>query len=154
MKIIAALCLTLILGASTYAQNKNAIIRLLKTEEPILIVNDTIIGSMNLLDGITSNKVLDLNIFTEKPLSTTNLFVQNRKNTGVVTVAINREFKVKTQKELNAFFGLNESNDVYINGYLIENKNQNIASESIVGIELVKADNFRRTTSVLNIEIE
>ena len=154
MKAIVTLFLTLTLGFSIHAQNQNATISLLKTEQPILIVNDTIIGSMNLLDGIPSDKVLDLNIFKEKPLSTTSLFVQNKKYTGIVTAIINREFKLKTQKELNAFFGLNENNDVYVNGHLIENQNQNIASESIVGIELVKADNFRRTTSVLNIEIK
>ena len=52
------------------------------------------------------------------------------------------------------FFSLNEENDIYVNGYLIENKNQNISSESIMGIELIKADNFRLKKSVLNIKIE
>jgi hypothetical protein len=55
---------------------------------------------------------------------------------------------------LNVFFGLNEENDIYVNGYLLENKNQKISSESIVGIELIKADNFRLKKSVLNIELE
>ena len=55
---------------------------------------------------------------------------------------------------MNSFFGLNEENDIYVNGYLIENKNQNISSESIVGIKLIKADNFRVKKPVLNIEVE
>ena len=154
MKAIVTLFLILILEVSPYAQTQNATIRLSKTEQPILIVNDTIIGSMNLLDTIPSDKVLGLNIFKEKPLSTTSLFVSNKKKTGLVTATINRDFKVKTQKELNAFFGLNENNDVYVNGYLIDRKHQNIALESIVGIEYIKADNFRTITPVLNIEIE
>ena len=154
MKAIATLFLTLTVGFSTYAQNQNTTISRLKTEQPILIVNDTIIGSMDLLDTIPSDNVLDLNIFEDRRLSTTYLFVQHKKHAGVVTASINREFKFKTQKELNVFFGLSENNDVYVNGHLIENKNQNIASESIVGIELVKADNFRTTIPVLNIEIE
>lgn len=154
MKAIVTLFLTLTVAFSTYAQNNSPKIGLFKTEKPILIVNDTIIGSMDLLDTIPSDNVLDLNIFEERTLSTTYLFVQNKKHAGVVTATINREFKFKTQKELNVFFGLSENNDVYVNGHLVESKNQNIASESIVGIELIKADNFRTTIPVLNIEIE
>jgi hypothetical protein len=44
---------------------------------------------------------------------------------------------------LNKFFELNEEKNIDVNGYLIENKNQNISSESTMGIELIKADNFR-----------
>ena len=80
--------------------------------------------------------------------------LRSPKNTGIIKAKINHEIKIKTQKELNNFFGLNEKNDIYVNGYLIENKNQNISSESVVGIELIKADNFRIKKSVLNIEVE
>ena len=154
MKSILTFFLILTLGFSTYAQNQNSKIGIMKTEKPILIINDTIIGSIDLLNKISSHKVLELNIFKEKKLSNTFLFIENEKNAGIIIAKINHEFKFKTQKELNDFFGLNEKNDVYVNGYLIENKNQNISSESMVGIELIKADNFRTKKSVLNIEIE
>ena len=154
MKSILTFFLILTLGFSTYAQNQNSKIGIMKTEKPILIINDTIIGSIDLLNKISSHKVLELNIFKEKKLSNTFLFIENEKNAGIIIAKINHEFKFKTQKELNDFFGLNEKNDVYVNGYLIENKNQNISSESMVGIELIKADNFRTEKSVLNIEIE
>ena len=98
----------------------------MKTEKPILIVNDTIIGSADLLNKISPEKVLELNIFKERKLSNTYLFIENGKNVGIVKANINDEFKFKSQKELNIFFGLNEENDIYVNGYLIENKNQNI----------------------------
>ena len=126
----------------------------MKAEKPILIINDTIIGSVDLLNKISSEKILKLDIYKERKLGTTCLFIENEKNTGIIIANINHPFKLKTQKELNDFFGLNEKNDVYVNGYLIENKNQNISSESIVGIELIKADNFRLKKSVLNIEFE
>ena len=146
--------LTLTIGLSTYAQNQSRKVSIMKAENPILIINDTIIGSIDLLNRISSDKVLDLNIFKERKLSSTYLFIENKKNAGIIFANINHEFKLKTQKELNVFFGLNEENDIYVNGYLIENKNQNISSESIVGIELIKADNFRLKKPVLNIEIE
>ena len=154
MKSILTLFLILTIGFSTYAQNQNSKISIMKAENPILIINDTIIGSIDLLNKISSDKVLELNIFKKKKLGPTYLFIENEKTTGIIIANINHEFKLKSQKELNVFFGLNEENDIYVNGYLIENKNQNISSESIVGIELIKADNFRLKKSVLNIEIE
>ena len=154
MKSILTFFLILTLGFSSYAQNQNSKMSIMKAEKPILIINDTIIGSIDLLNKISSEKGQELNIFKEKKLSNTFLFVENEQNAGIIIAEINHEFKFKTQKELNEFFGLNEKNDVYVNGYLIENKNQNISSESIVGIELIKADNFRTEKSVLNIEIE
>ena len=107
-----------------------------------------------MLNKISSNKILELNIFKERKLSTNYLFIENKKNVGIIIAKINHQFKLKTQKELNIFFGMNEKNDIYVNGYLIENKNQNITTESIVGIELIKAENFRLKKSVLNIKIE
>ncbi len=154
MKSTLTLFLIITLGLSTYAQNQNSKMSIMKAEKPILIINKTIIGSIDLLNKISSDKIQKLNIFKERKLSDTFLFVENEKNAGIIIAKINHEIKFKTQKELNIFFGLNENNDVYVNGYLIENKNQNISSESIVGIELIKANNFRIKKPVLNIEIE
>jgi|TARA_B110000879_G_scaffold190348_1_gene254665 hypothetical protein len=154
MKLIVTLFLILSMGFSNYAQNQNSKISIMKAENPILIINDTIIGSIDLLNKISSDKVLELNIFKERKLGSTHLFIDIEKSAGIITANINHEFKLKSQKELNVFFGLNEENDIYVNGYLLENKNQKISSESIVGIELIKADNFRLKKSVLNIELE
>lgn len=154
MKSILTLLLILIIGFSTYAQNQNVKKSMMKTEKSILIINDTVIASVYILNKIPSDKISELNIFKEQKLGTTNLFIENGNNTGIIKAVINQEFKIKSQKELNDFFGLDEKNDIYVNGYLIENKNQNISSESIVGIELIKADDFRLKKPVLNIEIE
>ena len=154
MKCILTILLILAMGISSYAQNQNSEISIMKTEKPILIINDTIIGSVDLLNKISSDKVMELNIFKERKLGKTYLFIENEKNAGIIKANINHEFKIKSQKELNSFFGLNEENDIYVNGYLIENKNQNISSESMVGIKLIKADNFRVKKPVLNIEVE
>ncbi|WP_405384994.1 hypothetical protein [Maribacter sp. LLG6340-A2] len=139
MKSTLTLFLIIIIGFSTYAQNQNSKMSIMKAEKPILIINDSIIGGIDLLNKISTDKVLELNIFKERKLSATYLFIENEKNAGIVIANVTHEFKQKTQKELNIFFGLNEKNDVYVNGYLIENKNQNISSESIVGIEFNKS---------------
>ena len=154
MKSILTFSLILTLGFSTYAQNQNSKMSIMKAEKPILIINDSIIGSIDLLNKISSDKIQEMNVFKERKLSSNYLFIENEKSAGIIIANINHEFKLKSQKELNLFFGLNEENSIYVNGYLIENKNQNISSESIVGIKLIKADNFRLKKPVLNIEIE
>jgi hypothetical protein len=138
----------------TYAQNQNSKRSIMKAEKPILIINDSTIGSIDLVNKIASDNILELNIFKERKLSSTYLFIENKKSAGIIIVKSKHEFKIKSQKELNNFFGLNEKNDIYVNGYLIENKNQNISSKSIAGIELIKADNFRLEKFVLNIKIK
>ena len=114
MKSILTFFLILILGFSTYAQNQNSRMSIMKAEKPILIINDTIIGSIDLLNKISSDKVVELNVFKERKLGSTNLFIENEKNAGIIVANINHEFKLKSQKELNDFFGLNENNDVYV----------------------------------------
>ena len=73
----------------------------MKAEKPIAIINDTIIGSIDLLNKISSDKVLELNIFKEKKLSNTFLFIENEKNAGIVIAKINHEFKFKVVNEFN-----------------------------------------------------
>jgi hypothetical protein len=146
--------LILAIGLSTYAQNQNSEMSIMKAEKPIVIINDTIIGSIDLLDKVSSDNISALTIFKDRKLSATFLFIESKKSAGLIIATIKHEFELKSQKELNIFFGLNETNDVYVNGYLIENKKQNISSESIIGIELIKADNFKLKNAVLNIEIE
>ncbi len=154
MKSILISFLILTVGSSTYAQNQNSKISIMKGENPILIINDYTIGNVDLLNKIASENILEFNFYKERKMSSTYLFIENKKSAGLIIAKIKHEIKVKSQKELNHFFGLNEENDIYVNGYLVENKNQNIASESIVGIELIRADDFRLETSVLNIKLE
>ena len=154
MKSILITLIILTFGLSTNAQNENNKLSRMKSEKPLIIINDTLIASIDLLNKVSSDKILKLNVFKEKELSSTNLFLGNKQNGGIIRADIKSEFTSKSQNELNSFFGLDEDNDVYINGYLLEDKNQDISTESIKSIELIKADNFRLKKSVLNIEIE
>ena len=154
MKLIFTIFWILTSGYSVYGQHHQVQMRILKAESPVLIINDSIIGSASLLNNLPSNKVSEINIFKDEKLSTTYLFRENQKNSGIITAKVNDQIKTKSQKELNAFFGLEEQNDVYVNGYLIDDKNKTISAESIVAIELIKADNFRLKKPVLNITIQ
>jgi len=52
------------------------------------------------------------------------------------------------------FFGLNADTDLYVNGFLLENKNYKIASNSIAKIEIIEPDNLFLDRRVLNISIK
>ena len=154
MKSILIAFVTLTIGLSTNAQNQNNKFYAVNSENPILIINDTIIANIDLLNKVPSENILNLNIFKESKLSETNLFIDKKQNEGIIKADIPYNFESKTQKELNEFFGLNEENDIYVNGYLIENKEQDVSTESIQKIELINADNIRLKKPALNITIE
>jgi hypothetical protein len=154
MKSILIAFVTLTIGLSTNAQNQNNKFYAVNSENPILIINDTIIANIDLLNKVPSENILNLNIFKESKLSETNLFIDKKQNEGIIKADIPHNFESKTQKELNEFFGLNEENDIYVNGYLIENKEQDVSTESIQKIELINADNIRLKKPALNITIE
>lgn len=146
--------ITLITGLSTNAQIQNNKFYIADYEKPIVIINDTIIANIDLLKKVPSENILNLNIFKESKLSKTNLFFDIKNNEGIIKADIHDNFESKTQKELNGFFGLSSSNDIYVNGYLLEHKEQRISTESIQKIELIKPDNLRLNKPALNITID
>lgn len=125
----------------------------IKSDKTLLIINDTLIASSDFLNKMSPDSILELTVFKDTELSSTYLFLDNKHNAGIIRAVIKNKFISKSQNELNRFFGLDEANDVYVNGYLLQNKNQDILTESIKNIELIKADNFRLKKAVLNIEI-
>jgi len=64
------------------------------------------------------------------------------------------DLESKTQEELNEFFGLNSDNDLYVNGFLLENKEYKISSNSIAKVEVLEADDVFLHNPVLNITIK
>ena len=78
----------------------------------------------------------------------------DKKTKGIIRGDINIDLDTKTQSELNSFFGLNPTNDIYVNGYLLEDKEQTISTLSIKTIDLRKADGLILKTPSLNITIE
>ena len=154
MKSILLSFIILTFGLSSDAQNQNDKLNIVGPEKPILVINDTILASIDILNKVPTESILTLNVLKESKLSSTNLFIEKKQNEGILKANIDHKFDCKSQQELNMFFGLNEVSDVYVNGYLIENKNQSILTESILKIEIFKADSIRLKKAVLNIELE
>ncbi len=150
------LLLVLILGFASFAQEPNKISHfyVADRERPLLVINSDIIASVEVLKNVETDKLTKLDISKDESFSETNLFPFDKKMKGIIRGDINIDLDIKTQSELNSFFGLNPTNDIYVNGYLIEDKEQTISTISIKMIDLREADGLILKTPSLNITIE
>ncbi len=62
------------------------------------------------------------------------------------------EFSMYNQKGINIEYNLDETNDIYLDGYLIKNKNYKIIKKAIVEVQTIKPDSINKLTKrVLNL---
>ncbi len=91
-----------------------------------------------------------MKVFKYKAIGSKVLFV-DQQNPGIVTLEIQKKFETKSQSEINKFFGLDNETDIYVNGYLVEDKSLKLYSSSIAKVEVLEKDHLRLKTAVLNI---
>lgn len=113
----------------------------------VAIVNDEIIGDLYTLMEITKKNILTTTeVSKDEKLSSKRLFsfelIQKEifspelKIGRIIKVKMKHKFNIKSQKDLNTFFGLEETKSVYVNGYLL-NKKYSIINECIKEIQIV-----------------
>ena len=122
------------------------------SEKPVIIINNQIIAGSRILKSISEKNISEMKIFKDKAISSKTLFV-DQQNPGIVTLEIQKEFEAKSQSEINKFFGLNSETDVYVNGYLVEDKDLRLYASSIAKVEVLKKDYLMLKTEVLNISL-
>ncbi|WP_299112903.1 hypothetical protein [uncultured Winogradskyella sp.] len=112
---------------------------------PTIIVNDNIISNY---DIIKNNKqfVAKISVMKDKPNRKDHRFYNLSEN-GIILVDLDQKVKSKSQCDLNRFFGLDKKNEVYVNGYLVEDTKYKIATESIIEIELIIPNSINKLKS-------
>jgi hypothetical protein len=153
MKSFSIFILFITIGITANAQNLNNIFYKANFYNPIVIINGEILASFEILKKLPTDYISEIRVFKNQEISSTNLFPVDKQANGIVEVNIDSQFDLKTQKELNIFFGLNPSNDIYLNGYLIEDKIRSVSTESIKKIELIPPNGIILKASALNITI-
>lgn len=116
-----------------------------KSNCPTIIIEKDIIANGNAI-GAKKELITELNILKDKPNRKEHKFFNLTEN-GIIFVTLNKKTVFKTQSELNDFFGIDKNNRVYVNGYLIENSDYKIATESIIEIELIDPDSENKLES-------
>lgn len=152
MKSIFTLLLILSSVFSVGAQNEDQHL-IMRSEAPLVLINDSILGNFQLLNSISKEHIVDLDIKKGKEIGAKKLFLPEAENSGLLIATVKKEIKTRTQQELNQFFDLEASNDIYVNGYLLEDKSFLISAESIKKIEVIPADDLFLKKEVLNISI-
>ncbi|MEP2279310.1 hypothetical protein [Maribacter sp.] len=154
---ITILLLFLLMTSSMLSQDDFNKLPQAKTASSTYFIVPNVIGNERLLNSLADtkegikSKIKEVSVFKDKHTRAGTEFY-NLNEFGIILFELVESPATKTQKELNNFFGLDEQTNVYVDGYLLERKNYNIATNSIVEIELVKPDtvNLLKGT-VLNI---
>lgn len=133
-RIIFTLLFTLFF-TKVYSQDAYVKLATTKNNCPTIIIDKDIIGN-EIAIGTTKELIAELSFLKDKPNRKEHIFFNLTEN-GIIFVSLNRETAFKTQSELNEFFGIEKNNEIYVNGYLIENSDYKIATECIMEIELV-----------------
>ena len=154
MKNVKLLLIFLFVGLSSNAQIDQKRIYVRDDQNMLLILNDEIIGSTDLLKAIPSSQIREMTIHKERKLSSAENLFYNKDKGGIILARTEFDIETRNQEALNEFFGLAPDTDVYVNGFLLENKNYRIASNSIAKIEIIEPDNQFLDRRVLNISIE
>lgn len=128
-------CLFSLFFSNIYSQENYSKLPGIKNNCATIIINNNIISNESFIKN-EEKLITQMSIMKDKPNRKEHKFYNLSEN-GVVLVNINKKIKSKSQQELNRFFGINKKNKMYINGYLIEDSDYKIATESIVEIELI-----------------
>ena len=124
-----------------------------KNENPTVVFNSKIIGNLKIVDSLDLKKIKEITVLKNKPQSDGHLnHLNNLSEYGLISIKIDKEIKSKKQSELNIFFGFKSDNPIYIDGYLIQNPNYEIAIEAITEIEKISPNSKNNLkTEILNI---
>jgi hypothetical protein len=121
-----------------------------KNNCPTIIIEKDIIGNDSAI-GTTKELIDKISVIKGKANRNEHKFFNLTEN-GIIFVSLKKETAFRTQSELNDFFGIGKNNEVYVNGYLIENSDYKIATECIMEIELVEPDSENKLKSkVINV---
>ena len=140
-KLIITVILALFFS-NVYSQENYSKLPDTKNNCPIILINNNIISNESFIKN-EEESITQMSVMKEKPNRKDHKFYNLSEN-GVVLVKMNKKIKTKTQCELNKFFGINKKNKIYINGYLIEDSDYEIAIESIVEIEFIQPDSINK----------
>lgn len=151
------LTLLLLVTATLFSQDEYVKLPQAKTQNPTYIYNSTIIGSENAVTEFGESKkelkeqFNELSVLKDKQDRKSNTYY-NLTEYGMLFVDLKKEISSKTQIELNTFFGLKKRSNIYVDGYLIENKDYKICLTGIAEIEIIEPNSENKLKEkVLNV---
>ena len=136
----------LFLSTTIFSQEDYVKLPQAKTQNPSYLFNKYIIGNEYLIKSLGTSKeevkekVDKISVLKDKGNRESNGFY-NLTEYGIVFVDLKESPANKTQSELKDFFGMDKRTEIFIDGYLLENKNYRIALTGITEIDVIEPDN-------------
>lgn len=157
LKTIIFTFILVISSLQLYSQNDYIKLDNAKTQKPTYIFNKKIIGNeylfftLGMSEEEIKKRIKDISILKNKT-NRKSYDDYNLTEYGLLIVDLSTKIPSKTQTELNVFFGLGKDNDIYIDGYLLENKKYSVAVSSICEVEVIRTtDKNKKEDKFLNI---
>ena len=135
---------------SIYSQKNYVKLPNINTNCPTYIINNDIISDDKII--VDKRKLVTEISVLKRKINRKEYKFFNLSENGIILIDLNDKIPFKTQAELNIFLGLPKNNEVYINGYLLEDSEYKIATISIKEIELIEPNTINKLkTKVINV---
>ncbi|UII76893.1 hypothetical protein LV716_03640 [Flagellimonas sp. HMM57] len=136
MNTKATVLLLFLFIANSYSQEPYKKLPFAKNKCATTIIGNDIIANESIIETEDSS-ITEISVLKYKGHEEVQ-DLYNLTEHGMVFIRMTKKLEVKTQKELNQFFGLPTTNEIYVDGYLLEKQKFKIAVDCIVEIELVE----------------
>lgn len=120
--------------SSSISQNRYVKLDITKKDSPTYIYNKKIIG--NEIEIPNKDLISEIYILKDKPDKKRDKFF-NLTEQGILFVDLKKKLKSTSQQELISCFGLKQKGKIFIDGYLLDNKYYEIATNSIITVDVI-----------------
>ncbi len=122
-------------GVLVFGQNSEKLF-LSKKDRPTVVVNDSILGNMELLRTLPESAIK--NVEVHKRAAPGKSDPLNFNEYGLLRITAEATVVTKSQEELRSFMGLPAETPVYMDGFLLKDEKYGFAVASIKEIEIIE----------------
>jgi hypothetical protein len=128
-KFVLAFCSTMFFSSDVLFAQVNS------SENFLIILNENIIANHKTLDQFNVNNIKNIRVLSIQEGKVR--FKGLAQNEKVLSITVDTQLEVKTQKEIKQWWNLPETTEIYVDKVLLENKQLKIATYAIKNIEIL-----------------
>lgn len=139
MKIKFTLLLVVISSISVFGQNFEKLLYS-KKDKPTVIINENIIANWEMINTLPNNSIKEMTVMksAQKGIDQYAKTYPNLSQYGLILCKADLgKIETKTQNDVRTFLGADSKTKIYVDGFLLMNDNNLIATKSIKEIEFI-----------------
>ena len=141
-----------LLSLNVFSQKEYIKLPFHKKNNPTFIHNNNVITDIEIFKDSSDLKKYkgEISILKDKPSKEKHSFY-NLTEYGIIFLKSKKKLIIKSLPQLNNFFGFKRDNEIYIDGYLIDDKSYKLDLGSVKEVEIIYPDSINKLTEkVLN----